>query len=36
MEDEPDDEVQRQRMMQRTMGERGAPGPLDPADDMGM
>ena len=36
MEDEPDDEPQRQRMIQRTMGSVARQVSLDPADDMGM
>ena len=36
MEDEPDDEPQRQRMMQRTIGSVARQVSLDPADDMGM
>jgi type IV secretion system protein VirD4 len=36
MEDEPDDEPQRQRMIRRTMGSVARQVPLDPADDMGM
>jgi type IV secretion system protein VirD4 len=36
MEDEPDDEPQRQRMIRRTMGNVARQVSLDPADDMGM
>ena len=36
MEDEPDDEPQRQRMIQRTMGNVARQVSLDTADDMGM
>jgi type IV secretion system protein VirD4 len=36
MEDEPDDEPQRQRMIRRTMGSVARQVSLDPADDMGM
>ncbi|HZV06863.1 MAG TPA: conjugal transfer protein TraG [Gemmataceae bacterium] len=36
MEDEPEDEPQRQRMIQRTMGSMARQVSLDPADDMGM
>jgi type IV secretion system protein VirD4 len=36
MEDEPDDEPQRQRMIQRTMGSVTRQVSLDPADEMGM
>jgi type IV secretion system protein VirD4 len=36
MEDEPDDEPQRQRMIQRTMGSVARQVSLDTADDMGM
>jgi type IV secretion system protein VirD4 len=36
VEDEPDDEPQRRRMMQRTMGSVARQVSLDPADDMGM
>ena len=36
MEDEPDDEPQRQRMIHRTMGSVARQASLDPADDMGM
>ena len=36
MEDEPDDEPQRQRMIQRTMGNVARQVSLDPADDMGI
>ena len=36
MEDEPDDEAQRQRMIRRTMGNVARQVSLDPADDMGM
>jgi type IV secretion system protein VirD4 len=36
VEDEPDDEAQRQRAMQRAFGSVARQVPLDPADDMGM
>src|SRR5579885_2802766 len=36
MEDEPEDEPQRQRLIQRTMGSMARQVSLDPADDMGM
>ena len=35
-DEEPDDEVQRQRIMQRTFGTVARQVSLDPADDMGM
>ena len=36
LEDEPDDEVQRQRIMQRNFGAATRQTPLDRADDLGM
>jgi type IV secretion system protein VirD4 len=36
MEDEPEDEPQRQRMIRQTMGSMARQVSLDPADDMGM
>ena len=36
LEDEPDDEVQRQRIMQRNFGATTRQTPLDRADDLGM
>ena len=36
MDDEPDDEVQRQRIMQRNFGTATRQTPLDRADDLGM
>jgi type IV secretion system protein VirD4 len=36
IEDEPEDEPQRQRMIQRAMGSMARQVSLDPADDMGM
>ena len=35
-DDEPDDEAQRQRVMQRTFGTVARQVSLDPGDDMGM